>query len=425
MSQLEEQVREFVAGAEEYVSCPYPLMDRVREAGDPIYYSESMGAWVITRRGDAEAVLLDVETWSSHNTISSRGKDSAYDRGIAELRQDPEMAKRIDELSAKRSGGHVLVIADPEDGHWEQRMALRDIFAPKRLQEMEPFVQDTCSELVQAFSGEEVVELVSAFAVEVPTRVLTFALGLNLKMAPTIKGWGDALAVRIGRPNVSLEQVRAFIEAQIAFTEHFEPLLTQREAEPKQDMLSFVATAEVDGKPLSHAVRLEIINQLLIAGHETATTNIANIAYKLATDSALRDRLAADRQLVPAFVEEMLRSEPPVNGMYRQAKCDTSVGGMKIPRGDFVFVSYAAANRDPEACPHPSEFDIERKPNRHLSFGYGKHICLGAPLARLEGVCATNALLDLPKFRLAQDHEDQFADSFIARTRETLKVSFN
>jgi len=420
---LDDRIQRLLDRDEELLASPWQLFDDVREASAPAFYSEAMGAWVITSHRLLHQILVDPATWSNCSPTATYEFRNPVAEHAHAIEKEPEMAEAVRRFR-NRSRGRVLNTADPPE-HVRQRRALNRAFRPDRLRALQPEVASVSESLVAAFAPRGRADLVQEYAVLLPMVMISRMLGVSEDELAVFKGWSDDFAIPIGRARPSRDEVRSYIKSEYEFDEYFSVLVEQRQAEPRDDLISDVANAEVDGEPLTHEERMGALRQFLLAGNETTTTLLGNIGHRLATDRGLRDRLAADRDLVPAFVEEALRHEGPVTGLFRVATRDTDLGGEPVAEGEFAWLAFAAANRDPELCPVPHEFDIARHPNDHVAFGYGEHYCIGQGLARLEATVGANAMLDLPNLVLARDHRDAFMDSYILRGRTRLLVGFD
>lgn len=420
---LDDRIQRLLDRDEELLACPWALFDDVRSASDPAFYSEAMGAWVVTSYQLLHEVLVDPETWSNRSPTATYDFRNPVADHASAISKEPEMAEMVSRFRS-RNRGRVLNTADPPE-HVRQRRALNRAFRPARLRALEPEVRSVSDQLVAAFAHRGRADLFREYAVLLPMVMISRMLGVPEEELEVFKGWSDAFAIPIGRANPSRDEVRSYIRSESEFEDYFSAMIEQRQAEPRDDLISDVANAEVDGEPLSHEERITALRQFLLAGNETTTTLLANIGHRLATDHELRDRLADDRDLVPAFVEEALRHEAPVTGLFRVATRDTRLGDLPVAEGEFAWLAFAAANRDPESCPIPHEFNIDRDPNDHVAFGYGEHYCIGQGLARLEAKVGTNAMLDLPNLALADDHTEDFVDSYILRCRTQLMVIFD
>jgi cytochrome P450 len=184
------------------------------------------------------------------------------------------------------------------------------------------------------------------------------------------------------------------MESAIGLVGYFKDLAEKRRSDPKDDMVSALVQAEIDGRKLTQAELDGFFIILLVAGNETTTNLISNQMRILSERPDLWKRLRDDRSLVPLAIEETVRFDTPVQNLGREATRDVEIRGVEIPKGSRVIVSYGAANRDPEAFEAAGEYRPEREEKKHLGFGQGVHFCLGAGLARLEGKIALNALLD-------------------------------
>lgn len=421
---LEALVKPLVDCQPDALASPWHVFDAIVEQDPPIVYSDSLEAWIVAGRQYVVEILADAKTWSNCSVGSSRKANERFFGLMRELRREPEMAPIVEEFTSIRRDGAVLVTADPPE-HVRQRRAFSDLFRPRRIQSMTPAIQAKSDELVAKVRPLGCADWVADYSIQLPIAILARNFAVPESDGTKFKRWSDILGGRIGRINITREEIRDLIFSEKEFRNYFTPLLEERRRNPQDDLISDIATAEVDGEPLSDAEKLEACQQFVIAGHETTSSIIANIGRRIVSDPDLRDRLADDRSLIPGFVEEVLRLDPPVLGFFRMAKCDTEVAGLKIAEGEYVWVAYAGGNRDPKGCPRSLEFDMTRHPNRHLSFGYGEHACLGAGLARAQAVIATNALVDLPNLALAPDHVDEYSDSYILRGLKSLRITFD
>lgn len=410
---------------QEALRCPYPIFDGLRSDA-PVVFDDGLGAWVATGYGAARSILRDTENWSSLSPTSPGPRESAMTTAMATLSQEPAMAEAFEKMLSGRRTAAVLLNADPPE-HVRQRRVVNAAFRPARIRELEPRVLQRSDELVATFAGRGTVEFVSEYAVLLPMRIIADALGVGDDDLLMFKQWSDDLVIPIGNAAPSVDQVRDFITSTQAFSDYFSDKLEQRARTPQNDLVSDVANAELDGERLTHAEQISMCQQFLVAGNETTTKLIANMANRFAADPGLQQSIDADRSLIPSFAEEALRFEAPVQGLYRQAKHDVTIDGVTVPAGDHVWVVYAAGNRDADKFECPNDFDASRANAReHLSFGNGEHFCIGAGLARAEAHVAVAAMLDhMPNMRYAARHETTYEDSFILRGLKTLDLDFD
>lgn len=409
------------------IACPYPIFADLRSGGG-VAWVESLGAWMITRYDDVRAILRDTERFSSLFPTGPAAGGEALMKGIMQLMQEPEMQAVLGSNSMQRGRAAVLLNADPPE-HRRQRRLVNPAFRPDRIRGMEPAIRATTERLLDDVCRDlhetGTVEIVSRFAVGLPMTIIALALGVPDDDLATFKRWSDDLVMPVGNHNPSTEQVRGFVLSTKAFNEYFLARVAERRVTPTDDILSDIANAEIDGEELSDDEQLGMLTQFLVAGNETTTKLITNTIRYLAEDPELQARVRADRSLVETLVEEMLRIEAPVGGLFRQAKVDVEVNGTKIPAGDHMWLLFASANRDECKFAQPDRVDLDR-PNvkEHLAFGNGEHFCPGAGLARTEARIAVDLLLDrLEDISLAPGNDFEFEDSFVLRGLKRLVVS--
>jgi len=229
--------------------------------------------------------------------------------------------------------------------------------------------------------------------------VIATALGVAEGDYRRFKFWSDAMLVALGNAHITRQQTLDFMTAQVEFDEYFSEILRQRAANPRDDIVSDVATAELDGDRLGDKEQLDMVRQFLQAGNETTTKLLSNGIRIMCEVPEIQARLRDDRGLLDRFIEESLRHESPVTGLFRTAVRDVEVGGVTVQEGQYVWVAYAAANHDGAKYADPEAFDLDRFPEGqlgadHLAFGHGEHFCIGARLARTEAHIAFERLLD-------------------------------
>jgi cytochrome P450 len=392
-----------------FVADPYPVYDRLR-AEAPVYRSEAVGAWLLTRYDDVAATLKDPRRFSS------RGRFSAVlDR------LEPDQRPRFRPLEEHFAVG--LLGSDPPD-HSRLRGLINRAFTPRVVEALRPRVQEIVDDLLDAAHDRGGMDAIADFAYPLPATVIAELLGAPPDTLDDFKRWSDGILSFQGtgqtttdtldRAQRDLSEMRAFLSE----------LLELRRRTPADDLLSRMVAAEADGDKLSSAELLTTCVTLLTAGHETTTNLIGNGLLALLRHPDQLRRLRDDPSLMPTAVEEMLRFESPLQRNPRRIAEDLELGGRTLRRGDFVLQVLGAANRDPARFPDPHRFDIARQPNRHLAFGHGIHFCLGAPLARIEAPIALGTLLRrFPDLRLAADHAE-WQPHGLLRAQKRLPVAF-
>jgi cytochrome P450 len=420
------RVDALIARDQASIACPYPLFADLREEGG-VQYNEALGAWLITRYDDVRAILRDTERFSSLLPTGPEKAGEALARRIGELMQDPEMQALVGGAMS-RGRAAVLLNADPPD-HRRQRRLVNPSFKPDRLRAFEQPVIETTQRLLNDMIAEMreqgCVDLVSRFAVGLPMTIIALVLGIPDDDLATFKRWSDDLVMPVGNADPSLEQVRGFVVSTKAFNDYFLAQIAERRRQPTNDILSDIANAVIDGEELTDDEQLGMLRQFLVAGNETTTKLITNIVRALAEDPALQHRVRNDRSLIEPLVEEMLRVEAPVGGLFRRTKVDVEINGTHIPAGQHLWLLFASANRDGCKFADPDVIDVDRSNVReHLAFGNGEHFCPGAGLARTEARIAINLMLDaLQNIRLADGNDFRFEDSFVLRGLKSLLIT--
>lgn len=409
------------------IACPYPIFAGLR-ATDGIPYSADLGAWIVSRYDDVRAILRDTERFSSLSPTGPAQAGEALMAGIMELMKDPEMAAVLGSNTMTRGRVAVLLNADPPD-HRRQRKLVNPAFRPDRIRAMEPAMVDVTERLladvVHDLEATGETDIVRRFAVGLPMTIIAMALGVADDDLATFKRWSDDIVMPVGNHSPSVEQVRGFLVSTKEFTEYFLAQIAARKKSPTGDLLSDIANARIDGEELTDDEQLGMLQQFLVAGNETTTNLIANMVRRLAEDPDLQERVRANPDLVEGLVEEMLRLEAPVGGLFRQAKVDVDIAGTTIPAGDHLWILFASANRDECKFEAPDTVDPERaNVKEHLAFGNGEHFCPGAGLARSEArIAIENLVARLHDIRLAPDNEFHFGDSFVLRGLTGLRVT--
>lgn len=370
---------------------PFTIFAELRER-DPVHFSEAMGSWVLTRYEDIREVLLDTGRFSSR--FAPGPPSEVLAATVMELVQgDPKVMEWAGSMRELSSLG-VLITADPPE-HGRQRKLVNHVFRRSRLKSMTPSLERVIDRLIDAFVDRGEVEIVSEFAVGLPMTIIAQALGVPDADLGEFKHWSDSILIPVGNRSPGRDEVRQNLKANFEFNQYFAAKLEERRKHETDDLLGDVARVEIDGERLTEGEQLGMLSQFLLAGNETTTKVLTNLLRNLAEHPDVQRRVAQDRSLVTPVIEETLRLSAPVLGLYRRATCDAEVAGRKIAEGDFLWVLYGAANRDPEKFPDPDRFDPDRaNASEHFTFGHGEHYCIGSALARLELQTALDRLLD-------------------------------
>ncbi|WP_433309743.1 cytochrome P450 family protein [Micromonospora sp. CA-269861] len=292
---------------------------------------------------------------------------------------------------------HMLNREPPD--HTRLRRLISAAFTRRRMEDMRPRIERIADDLLDAMAGADEVDLVAAYALPLPIRVLGGLLGIPESEDAAFHRWTTTLTASA----LSLAELEAAAGEMLDYTQG---LLRDKRRAPGDDLLSALASVRDGGDRLTEDELTSMVFLLLIAGHETTVNLIGNAMLALLTDRPQLERLRTDPDLVPDAVEEVLRYESPVQVAARRARQPVAVGGATIPAGAVVLVSLLAANRDPERFAEPATLRIDRPQSAHVAFGHGLHHCIGAPLARLDATIAIRALVRrYPHLRLAAPAE--------------------
>lgn len=357
---------------------PYRQLGRL-QASDPVYRSDVLRAWLVTRYADCVEVLRDPVLFSS-DARNAGGE-------LAEVIRARRESSPI--------GDVATVLSSDPPVHTRLRGLVNRAFTPRRVEAMRPHIEEVARQLLDEAlrESEGSFDVMTGLAQPLPVIVIAEMLGVSLDDRADFRRWSDAIA-RTTDIIGGEETVREAREAAQALVEYFDAVVRERRSTPRDDLMSALVHAADEGDRLSHEELLAFAVLLLVAGNETTTNLIGNGLLALASEPEETQRLRDDPGLIASAVEELLRYDSPVQGVVRFATADTEVGGQPIARGESLLLMIGMANRDPDQFEEPDRLDLGREENRHLAFGLNVHYCLGAPLARLEAATAFAALLE-------------------------------
>jgi cytochrome P450 len=324
----------------------------------------------------------------------------------------------IDLIMGDVMGEHIILgMDDPE--HRRYRNLVATAFRQKVLSQWElDLIDPVANELIDAFAGRGRAELVREFTFPYPTQIIAELLGLPRSDYRRFQRWSIDIL------NVHSKRDRAIV-ASHEVKDYLADVLTERRRQPRGDLISDLAVAELDGERLSDEEIFSFLRLLLPAGVETTYRSTGNLIFTLLSHPDQLDAVRADRSLVPQAIEELLRFETPLLNITRMAARDTELSGVPIPKGSTLMVMIASANRDETRWDEPDHFDIFRTPRAHVGFGHGPHACLGLHLARIEMRVALCLLLDrLPDLRLDPAGDDPHIHGQVFRSPTSLPVLF-
>ncbi len=283
---------------------------------------------------------------------------------------------------------NTLIAKDPPD-HRKLRNLVNQAFTPRTVARLSDRIARVTQELLDEVKSRGKMDVVSDIAFPLPAKVIAEMLGVPPEDWDIFQRWA-----RVDSSDPAASRREAGRSQREEMSDYFSRLLEERRRAPREDLISALSVAEVDGERLSEAELVSFCFLLLAAGQETTKNLITNAIVCLTDYPDSMERLMREPTLMPTAIEEVLRYLPPVWFLFRQTRAEVELGGQRIPAEQLVLAWTASANRDPAQFQNPDRFDIEREPNRHLAFGHGIHYCVGAPLARLEARIALPMMLE-------------------------------
>jgi cytochrome P450 len=353
---------------------PYPTYRRLRDEA-PVYRDAARGYYALSRFDDVIAAHLDPTTFSSAHGVTIEGFEAS---------------------------APFLIVQDPPTHSWHRKIVSR-VFTPRHIAAMEPFIRQTAGDLLDAVADQDGFDLVDDFSLRLPLDVISELIGIPPSLRDEVHRMSDRIADRQGT-QMADDAVAAHGELHQLLAE----LVRDRRLHPGDDVISLIMstpTLDDDGNEVSlddDGLAFRFM-ELAFAGHETVAKLVANGAVALAWYPDQRRELAADPSLMPGAVEEILRWDPPSHFQGRWTTRDVELHGTTIPVDSRVLLITGSAGHDERKYDEPELFDIHRTIDRHVSLGFGIHLCLGAALARLETRVAFEELLArFPDFSIAE-----------------------
>lgn len=393
--------------APDVIRDPHSYYRHLREV-DPVHWNQRWGGWILTRYDDVVQVLRDAKRFSSDRM-------GFLARELTEEEREP-VAPIFDVLS------RWMVFSDPPL-HTQLRVLLNRKFTPKAVEQYRLLVREIVEGLLEEIETRGRMEVVRDFAYQVPMTVILRLMGAPDLDRDRIKDWSEQLGtfffIRADEPRrreIATEGVTALVD-------YLTPVVEDKAENPDDGFVSLLLQAEKEGKLTREDVVATCV-LLAFGGHETTMNLIANGTLALIRHPEEWERLEREPDLVPSAVEELLRYDGSVKATVRWAREQAEVGGKTIRAGDRLLVALSAANRDPEQFERPDELNLARDPNQHVAFAHGIHVCLGAPLARMEAQEAFRALTQRLPLPALETEAYEYRPTVVGRALEALPVSF-
>jgi cytochrome P450 len=377
---------EFRPDSVEFVNDPYPSFRYLQEH-EPVYWSERLKSWVLTRYAEVREVAIASDMSSNRLRPFFAALPS-------------EEAQKIGEIIRYLS---LWMVFNDAPDHTRLRRLTTKVFTHGRMLGMRATIEELIEHLLSKLNGRENIDLVADFAGPLPALVIMRVLGVDIDHLSLIKQLSDDMALFIGSSRGSPEKYAIAERATREMALFFRQLIAERRRKPGSDLISELISVEDQGEHLSEDELIATCILLLFAGHETTTNHLANGMLSLLKFPEQLQRLRDDPGLAERAVEELLRYDGPSGAQVRIVTHETSLAGKNLQPGQRIFLMLNAANRDPRAYKAPDLLQIGRKGPPHLTFGTGRHLCVGFPLARLEGQLSFPALLKrFPKIELLE-----------------------
>ncbi len=393
--------------------CPYHAYRTLRDEA-PVWYDPQLRGYVITRHEDVRAVLADTERVNNA------------------FRTDARRRMRGDVLALYEQKGWVPgpTLAGRDDPEHRQMRALFDhAFRASRIGQLEPQIDAIAGDLFDAFVERGTCDFVREFAVPLPLLVIGIQMGADPADIWRIKAWTDAWVQRLGLMQTP-EQMIWSTEMEIEAQHYFQPIFERLREHPDDTLLSDLVNTPIPewGRCLTdEELHAEMMADTFVGGSETTTNALSGGVRLLIEHPDQWDRLTSDPEhFLPRLVEEVLRLEAPVQRLMRTAAVDVELHGVTIPQGSLVLIGYAAANRDERVFDAPARFDLDRADARkHVTFGFGTHYCMGAPLARRELLIGFRHLVArIEEMWFVDDTSLTIAPNYFLRALKELRIGF-
>jgi cytochrome P450 len=406
----------------EFTADPYPHYRVLRDQA-PLHFAPEANVWCVSRYDDVQAVLRADDVFSSRamfTMIMNNGNEGAPPLTWASIRFLVQLFART-RLNPLTFANARNLIAEDGERHTSMRAIVNRGFTPRRIAAWEKRVREVADECLARIALRSRFDLVEELSIPLPVTIISEMLGIEPERRADFKRWSDAIITNSTGSGRATPFAPAFGAALAEMIRYVGGVASKRRRDPADDVISTIVAEQDGNQGLTDREVFQFVLLLLVAGNETTTNLIGNAVHALLRHPEACQRVAAHPSLIPAALEETLRWDAPVQLVFRTVKADADVAGARIPKGAIACVLLGSANRDERRFPDPDRFDIDRDTQGILSFGFGKHFCLGASLARLEARVALEALAPrLPKLRLTGERE--LCDSFLVRGPKRLEL---
>jgi cytochrome P450 len=388
---------------------PYPVYERLR-AESPVVFNETTNSWLISRYDDIVAILND-------SRISSARVDATFRVLPEDVQRELEPLRQV--LSQR------MLLTDPPT-HTRLKNLVMPAFAARTSERRRERIQEICDSFIDRLDITGTFDIMQDFATPLPGWVIGDVLGVPVDRQQQFSDWSHDQVRIYDRPGTVHDRVAVMRRGQasmLAMKAYLEEIIEQRRREPADDVITMLVQAEEAGDRLTNDEMVVMVVAILVGGNNSTAHLIGNAILTLLRQPEALARLREDPSLIRPAIEEVMRFESPVQSTSRVAKEAIEIAGQTIEPGSNIHVLLASGNRDEAQFPDPTEYIIDRSPNRHLTFAHGPHYCLGTSLARTITQTAVLSLLTrFPDLRLASETPD-WNDGFSFRSLKTLPVT--
>lgn len=402
---------EFSPAAQDFIRDPYPMLKRMREEC-PVWFSPELGFWGLMRYEDIDRALVDFETFTNGAV------------------RTPPIPRRFEGRVPPDFFAKAMIAMDPPE-HTRYRKVAQQGFTRGRMRELKSPIRDIANSLIDGFIDDGRCEFMGQFAYALTLRTIMLLMDLPPEEMERMRRLAEDF------PGIVADGIDPMPEQErnerwgrmVEVRELFARVVDQRRANPGGDIVSHLATAtDEDGQPLFTTQRIVThMSEFVFAGTDTTANTIAFTVMLLDADPAQRAEVLADRAMIPNLIEEVLRRKAATVGIFKTTARDVEVHGITIPAGSLVWCAIASAGHDPERFDDPESFDIHRaNAAKHMTFGKGRHLCLGAPLSRAEAKVGLEVLLErIPDIRVVPGQEPEFQEILLTNVMRQLEVEWD